>query len=125
MRDEWRREGSVASYRYKVPDFTDQPCLAAAERINAAYDKTLEDGQRTRDVGSRLGTEAFADAVIERFSSSASCRTGDGHFSYWPVIETMTVSSCNVGFSSRIRNPMRVTPDAVTVSFRMSFLPGI
>ena len=37
-----------------------------AERIRAAYDRALADGQRTRDLGGALGTEAFTDAVIAR-----------------------------------------------------------
>jgi len=38
----------------------------AAERIKAAYNRALQEGRRTRDLGGELGTEAFADAVIER-----------------------------------------------------------
>ena len=37
-----------------------------AERIKNAYDKALTDGQKTRDLGGDLGTDAFADAIIER-----------------------------------------------------------
>ena len=44
----------------------DADCQAVAERIKSAYNRTLEDGQRTRDLGGELGTDAFADAVIER-----------------------------------------------------------
>ena len=35
-------------------------------RIRAAYDASLRDGARTRDVGGSLGTREFADAIIER-----------------------------------------------------------
>lgn len=44
----------------------DESCRAAAERIKAAYDRTLADGRKTRDLGGELGTEAFADALVER-----------------------------------------------------------
>ena len=37
-----------------------------AERIKAAYNRALADGRKTRDLGGGLGTEGFADAVIER-----------------------------------------------------------
>ena len=37
-----------------------------AATIRDAYDRTLEDGCKTRDLGGDLGTDAFADAVIER-----------------------------------------------------------
>ncbi len=35
-------------------------------RIRAAYDGALRDGEKTSDVGGKLGTRAFADAVIAR-----------------------------------------------------------
>lgn len=41
-------------------------CRQAADRIKAAYNAALAAGQKTRDLGGSLGTEAFADAVIER-----------------------------------------------------------
>ncbi|NUQ62992.1 MAG: isocitrate/isopropylmalate dehydrogenase family protein [Pirellulales bacterium] len=44
----------------------DESCRAAAERIKSAYDRALADGRKTRDLGGDLGTEAFADALIER-----------------------------------------------------------
>ncbi|MCC6271412.1 MAG: NAD-dependent isocitrate dehydrogenase, partial [Microbacteriaceae bacterium] len=44
----------------------DSACRAAAARIKVAYDQALADGRKTRDLGGDLGTEAFADAVIER-----------------------------------------------------------
>lgn len=37
-----------------------------ADRIKTAYNQTLADGCKTRDLGGDLGTTAFADAVIER-----------------------------------------------------------
>jgi len=39
---------------------------AAAEKIKMAYNKALEDGCKTRDLGGELGTVEFTDAVIER-----------------------------------------------------------
>ena len=38
----------------------------AAARIKAAYDQALTEGQKTRDLGGTLGTDDFADAVIQR-----------------------------------------------------------
>ncbi|MBL7044675.1 MAG: isocitrate/isopropylmalate dehydrogenase family protein [Pirellulaceae bacterium] len=44
----------------------DESCRTAADRIKGAYDRALKDGKKTGDLGGDLGTEAFADAVIER-----------------------------------------------------------
>ena len=44
----------------------DSNCQGVAENIKAAYNKALADGQKTRDLGGELGTDQFADAVIER-----------------------------------------------------------
>lgn len=46
----------------------DQSCRQVAEKIKHAYNQALADGATTRDLGGELGTEAFADAVIERLS---------------------------------------------------------
>ena len=46
----------------------DQGARKTADRIKQAYDQTLSDGQKTRDIGGELETENFADAVIERFN---------------------------------------------------------
>jgi isocitrate dehydrogenase (NAD+) len=46
----------------------DDRCNKAAARIKDAYDRALTDGRKTRDLGGDLGTEAFADAVIERLA---------------------------------------------------------
>ena len=43
----------------------DEACSAAADRIKAAYNRALAEGRKTRDLGGPLGTDAFADAVIE------------------------------------------------------------
>ena len=44
----------------------DGGCRDVAIQIRQAYDSALQDGQRTRDLGGELGTEAFTQAVIER-----------------------------------------------------------
>jgi isocitrate dehydrogenase (NAD+) len=44
----------------------DPACAAAAQRIKDGYNHALAEGGRTRDLGGRLGTAEFADAVIER-----------------------------------------------------------
>lgn len=44
----------------------DPRCRETAERLKTAYNRALADGQKTRDLGGTLGTDAFADAVIER-----------------------------------------------------------
>jgi len=45
---------------------SDPPSREAASRIRDAYDRSLQEGLRTRDLGGELSTEAFADAIIER-----------------------------------------------------------
>ena len=45
----------------------DNPAFGeAAVRIRDAYDQTLLDGQKTRDLGGNLNTDQFAQAVIDR-----------------------------------------------------------
>lgn len=44
----------------------DETCHTVAERIKAAYNRALQDGQKTRDLGGDLDTEAFTNAVIEQ-----------------------------------------------------------
>lgn len=46
----------------------DEACRSAAGRIKAAYDRSLREGAKTRDLGGALSTEEFAQAVIERLS---------------------------------------------------------
>ncbi len=43
----------------------DERCRAAATKIRDAYDRALQDGQKTRDLGGTLGTNAFTQAVID------------------------------------------------------------
>mgnify|MGYP002624577854 CR=1 FL=1 len=44
----------------------DDDCKEAAERVKNAYNQSLADGQKTGDLGGKLGTEAMADAIIAR-----------------------------------------------------------
>lgn len=46
----------------------DDGCRAVADRVKKAYDRALEAGARTRDIGGDLGTKEFAQAVIERLA---------------------------------------------------------
>ena len=47
----------------------DERCRASATRIREAYNRALSDGEKTRDLGGQLGTDAFASAMIERMAS--------------------------------------------------------
>ena len=40
---------------------------AAASMLREAYSTAVAAGERTRDLGGTLGTDAFADAVVGRF----------------------------------------------------------
>jgi len=51
---------------------TDPRCRDVAERIKAAYNRTLADGQKTRDLGGTLGTDEFAEAVVHRLGDNAA-----------------------------------------------------
>ena len=44
----------------------DEACRKVSGSLKEAYDRTLSDGKKTRDLGGELSTEQFADAVIER-----------------------------------------------------------
>jgi len=46
----------------------DASCRVSAGRIREAYNGALSEGQKTRDLGGDLGTEAFTNAVIERMA---------------------------------------------------------
>ncbi len=59
---------AVMMLNHLAEDRNDSACRTAAEKIKNAYDQTIADGCKTGDLGGDLGTEAFADAVIERFS---------------------------------------------------------
>jgi isocitrate dehydrogenase (NAD+) len=47
----------------------DEACRSAGERIRRAYDRALEEGQKTRDIGGTLGTAEFARAVSDRIEA--------------------------------------------------------
>ncbi len=57
---------AVMMLNYIAQEREDESAAGAAVRIKTAYDKALLDGAKTRDLGGQLGTEAFAEAVIER-----------------------------------------------------------
>lgn len=57
---------AVMMLNYLSETREDDRCLTAAEAIKTAYNRALEDEQKTRDLGGTLGTDSFADAVIER-----------------------------------------------------------
>jgi isocitrate dehydrogenase (NAD+) len=46
----------------------DEKCGVVAESIKNAYNLALKEGQKTRDLGGELGTDAFAQAVVERLA---------------------------------------------------------
>jgi isocitrate dehydrogenase (NAD+) len=56
---------AVMLLNYLSDTRSDESCRAMAERIKAAYNQTLQEGEKTRDLGGALGTEAFTDAVIK------------------------------------------------------------
>lgn len=56
----------VMMLNYLADNRGDEACRASAVSIKTAYDQALADGCKTRDLGGELGTEQFADAVIER-----------------------------------------------------------
>ena len=45
---------------------SDDRAIGCARRIKEAYDEALKAGEKTRDLGGNLGTDAFADAVVAR-----------------------------------------------------------
>ena len=57
---------AVMMLNYLADQHGDDAWRAVAGRIRCAYDRALEDGAKTRDLGGALGTRAFADAVIAR-----------------------------------------------------------
>ena len=48
---------AVMMLNHLADERDDARCGAVAERIKAAYNRALEDGQKTRDLGGSLGTE--------------------------------------------------------------------
>ncbi len=57
---------AVMMLNYLAEHRHDERCGKAALRIKAAYDRALEDGQKTRDLGGSLDTAGFTRAVVER-----------------------------------------------------------
>jgi isocitrate dehydrogenase (NAD+) len=56
----------VMMLNHLADERNDPDCRKAAERIKAAYNKALEGGQTTKDLGGSLGTKDFAKALVER-----------------------------------------------------------
>lgn len=59
---------AVMMLNYLADERDDPSCRQVGERIKHAYDAALEAGQKTRDLGGELGTDAFAQAVIDRLA---------------------------------------------------------
>jgi len=57
---------SVMMLNYLAEKRNDGACKTASDRIKKAYNKALADGAKTGDLGGKLGTREFADAVIAR-----------------------------------------------------------
>lgn len=57
---------AVMMLNYITDHLGDTGARKIGAAIREAYDRALEDGCKTRDLGGELGTDQFADAVIER-----------------------------------------------------------
>jgi isocitrate dehydrogenase (NAD+) len=57
---------AVMMLNYIADNRRDPGARKVAESIKNAYDQTLSDNCKTRDLGGELGTDQFADAVVER-----------------------------------------------------------
>lgn len=57
---------AVMMLNYIADQHGDEGARTVATRIRDAYDQALSDGCKTRDLDGSLGTDAFADALIER-----------------------------------------------------------
>jgi len=57
---------SVMMLNYLSDKEGDRDLLRVSERIKIAYNCALAEGQKTRDLGGELGTDAFAQAVVDR-----------------------------------------------------------
>jgi isocitrate dehydrogenase (NAD+) len=60
---------AVMMLNYLHEQRTDERCNTASGRIKNAYNLSLKDGKKTRDLGGDLSTEEFADAVIARLNA--------------------------------------------------------
>jgi isocitrate dehydrogenase (NAD+) len=56
---------AVMMLNHMGDELADDTCTQSAARIKSGYNLALRQGRKTRDLGGSLGTEAFADAVIE------------------------------------------------------------
>ena len=59
---------AVMMLNHMADELDDESARSVADHIKNAYNRALHDGQKTRDLGGSLGTDAFADAVIQRLS---------------------------------------------------------
>jgi len=57
---------SVMMLNYLSDREGDRDLLRVSERVKSAYNRALAEGQKTRDLGGELGTDAFAQAVVDR-----------------------------------------------------------
>jgi isocitrate dehydrogenase (NAD+) len=57
---------AVMMLNYLADERDDPACKKAGDRIKAAYNRALEDGETTKDLGGKLGTKEFAEAVAQR-----------------------------------------------------------
>ncbi|MGB5809544.1 MAG: isocitrate/isopropylmalate dehydrogenase family protein [Polyangiales bacterium] len=58
----------VMMLNYLADTRGDERSREVAQRIKAAYNQALSDGQKTGDLGGSLDTEAFATAIVDRLS---------------------------------------------------------
>src|SRR5215471_5417478 len=56
----------VMMLNYMTDERGDPECRKVADRIKTAYNRALEDGQKTKDLGGSLGTRDFAKAIAAR-----------------------------------------------------------
>jgi len=63
---------SVMMLNHLAETRDDPSCRESADRIKAAYNRTLADGCLTRDLGGELDTQGFVDALIERIEAARS-----------------------------------------------------
>ena len=74
---EFKKGGNRAIQNYRRRSTRHVPkwpgvVVSWADRIKAAYNRTLADGCLTRDLGGELDTQGFVDALIERIEASPS-----------------------------------------------------
>ncbi len=53
----------------------DKSCRVAAQKITAAYEAALGDGQKTGDLGGELGTTEFTQAIVDRLNGLIAMRS--------------------------------------------------